>query len=323
MAAALDALREGRRFLICTHARPDGDALGSELALARMLESQGKEVDCVVEGGTPSDLTFLPGSARVGGTPASARPPYDWMVVVDAAGIDRIEGMQAAIPPGQRLLNIDHHGSNTRFGAVNWVEPESGSVGEMIYALGRAAGWPIDRDTATCLYVATVTDTGRFMFSSTRPSTHLMAAELLRAGVEPGEIQRIVFASKELKELRLFAEAVRAIGTAEGGRVAWTVLTPKMLADSGVQVTESQDYVSLVKSIKGVEVAFLLRPLEHGKVKLSVRTEPSADAAAICARFGGGGHKRAAGATLKGTVDDALRQVTAAAIDELKRPGTK
>ncbi|MCE9582692.1 MAG: bifunctional oligoribonuclease/PAP phosphatase NrnA, partial [Planctomycetes bacterium] len=228
-------------------------------------------------------------------------------------GLDRIEKMQAAIPPGARVVNIDHHASNPRFGAVNWVEPESGSVGEMVYALGKEAGWKIDRDAAVCLYVAVVTDTGRFMFPSTRPSTHLMAAELLRLGVEPGAINREIWGSKSLAELRLHAEAIRAVRTAEGGRIAWTKLTQQMFDECGITPTESQDYVSMAKSIKGVEVAMLLRPMDSGEVKLSVRTEASCDAAALCAKFGGGGHKRAAGATLKMSLEAAEKAAVEAA----------
>lgn len=319
LRAAIDELRRGKRFLLVTHARPDGDALGSELALGRLLASQGKEVDLVVDGGTPPDLAFLPGSARVGGKPECARPPYDAVVILDSAGLDRIEGMRAAVPAGARIVNVDHHASNPRFGAVNWVEPDSGSVGEMVYALAKEAGWALDRDSATCLYVAVVTDTGRFMFPSTRPSTHLLAADLLRLGVEPGAINREIWGSKSLAELKLHGEAIRAVKTAEGGRIAWTKLTQEMFDECGVVPTESQDYVSMVKSIKGVEVAMLLRPIDAHQVKLSVRTEPSCDAAVLCARFGGGGHKRAAGATLKMSLAEAEKAAVFAAAAELKK----
>ncbi|MEK7467448.1 MAG: bifunctional oligoribonuclease/PAP phosphatase NrnA [Planctomycetota bacterium] len=313
LRSAIDELRRGRRFLVICHARPDGDALGSQLALGRLLASQGKEVDLLVDGGAPDDLMFLPGAARIGGKPAEARPPYDAVVVLDSAGIDRIEGMRAAIPAGARVVNIDHHASNPKFGAVNWVEPESGSVGEMIYALAKEAGWALDRDAAVCLYTAVVTDTGRFMFPSTRPSTHTLAADLLRLGVEPGVIHRHIWGSKSLAELKLHGEAIRAVKTAEGGRIAWTKLTLDMFDACGVVPTESQEFVSMVKSIKGVEVAMLLRPSEGGTVKLSVRAEPTCNAAALCARFGGGGHKAAAGATLKMSLDEAEKAVVEAA----------
>lgn len=316
LRAAVDELRRGRRFLIVTHARPDGDALGSELGLARLLESQGKTVDMVVDGGAPPDLAFLPGAARIGGTPAHARPPYDAVIVVDASGLDRTEGMQAAVPKGARIVNIDHHASNSRFGAVNWVEGESASTGEMIYALAKEAGWPLDRDSAVCLYVAVVTDTGRFMFPSTRPSTHLLAADLLAHGVEPGTIHRAIWGQKTLPELRIHAEAIRAVKTAAGGKIAWTRLTPEMFEQAGIVITEGQDFVAMVKSIKGVEVAMLLRAVE-GAVKLSVRTEATCDAVALCARFGGGGHKRAAGATLKMTMEEAEKAAVEAAQAEL------
>ena len=318
LRASIDELRRGRRFLVISHARPDGDALGSQLALGGLLAMQGKEVDLLVDGGSPPDLRFLPGSARVGGKPAEARPPYDAVVVLDSAGLDRIEGMRAAIPAGARVLNIDHHASNPRFGAVNWVEPESGSVGEMIYALAKEAGWALDRDAATCLYVAVVTDTGRFMFPSTRPSTHLLAADLLRLGVEPGPINREIWGSKSFAELKLHGEAIRAVKTAEGGKIAWTKLTPEMFELAGIVPTESQEFVSMVKSIKGVEVAMLLRPSENGHTKLSVRTESTCDAAALCAHFGGGGHKRAAGATLKMSLDEAEKAAVEAARASLK-----
>ncbi|NUN47486.1 MAG: bifunctional oligoribonuclease/PAP phosphatase NrnA [Candidatus Brocadiae bacterium] len=317
LRAAIEELRRGRRFLVVTHARPDGDAIGSALALAHLLRGEGKEAECVVDAGTPPDLAFLPGSAAIGGTPAAARPPYDAVLIVDAAGLDRIEGMRDAVPTGARIVNIDHHASNTRFGAVNWIEPSWGSTGEMIGALAREAGWRLTREIAVCLYVAIVTDTGRFMFSSTRPATHELAAELQRHGVDPGAINREIWGSNSLAELRLHAETIRAIRTDPTGRIAWVVLTQKMFEDAGITPTESQNYVSLVKSIRGVEVAILLRPLSAREVKLSVRSEPSCDAAALCARFGGGGHLRAAGATMQMSLEEAEVAAVAAARDAL------
>lgn len=318
LRAAVDALRAARRLLVVTHARPDGDALGSQLALARLLEGAGKSADCVVEGGAPADLSFLPGSARIGASPAEAKGPYDLYVLVDCAGLDRIETMGPAVPAGARVLNIDHHASNPRFGAVNWVEPESASVGEMIHALAAEAGWELDADAATCLYVAILTDTGRFCFPATRPSTHEIAADLLRRGVRPGEVSRRIYASKDMSELRLFAETIRAIRLEKDGKIAWVALTEKMMDDAGAHIAEGQEYVQLLKSIKGVAVAILLRPLAGGKIKVSVRTEPPADASAICAKFGGGGHKRAAGASLDMTLDAAASALVDAASAELR-----
>ncbi|MBI5367243.1 MAG: DHH family phosphoesterase [Planctomycetes bacterium] len=312
--AILAFLRDRRRFLLTTHLRVDGDALGSEIALARMLAKLGKSADIVNEDPVPAEFRFLPGADAVAHGRRALHGPYDAMIVVDSGTYPADSGLRRILPPDLPILNIDHHTSNDRFGTLNWVAPSLGSVGEMIYRLCRGAGVALDPDMALGLYVSMVTDTGRFSFSNTSAYAHLIAAELLGHGIDPGRVTNELYGNKSLAELRLQAETIRGVRLASGGRLAWFGMTRALFRRCGVEPGDPQEYVNLLKSVRGVKMALLFREVEEpGKVRVSIRSESGYDASVLAQAFGGGGHRRAAGCTCDGRLADVSRRVLARA----------
>lgn len=309
----LREFRRGRRFLLTTHVRCDGDAIGSELALMHLLARMGKEGHPVNDGRIPPEYGFLPGAHKIGKGPEDLRGPYDAMVVVDSGNIQRLERLQTALKPGLRIINIDHHKSNERFGHVNWVEPHSSSVGEMLCRLVREAGVPMERNIALPLYVSILTDTGRFSYSNTKPSTLLAAAELLTYGIDPGMVTRNLFGNRTIAELRLQADFCARIQVSRDGRIGWAALTVDMCRHWNVQPMLAQNYVDMIKSLRGVEVAVLFMEIEAPTplVKVSFRGEETVDVAVLAKTFAGGGHARAAGCVVPGSIEQVERRVLA------------
>ena len=319
----LGIFRGGRRFLASAHARSDPDALGTGLVLVRLLRKMGKEAHMVVDGGTLPEFRFLPGSDEVGAGPDDLRPPYDAMTVTDSGNIDRLERIQAAVTPGLPIINIDHHATNTRFGTVNWIDLGAAAVGEIVYKLVVESGVGLDREMAVNLYTSLYTDTGRFSFSNVTPNTHRLAAELLTYGVEPAVISKELYRSNSLTDIRLMAACMNAMKLDPKGRLGWIRLTDRMMNEAGTHPQETEDYVHMVKSIKGIEVAVLLRELhEPERIKVSWRSEAVVDVCAIAKRFGGGGHVRAAGCSIHDkSIADAEDAVLAATREAMAKHG--
>lgn len=303
-------LRSRKRFLLTTHVRVDGDALGSEIALARLLRRLGKTALIVNEEPVPEDLRFLPGSEEAGAGADALRGRFDAMVVVDSGSYPAASGLRRHLPADLPVVNIDHHASNDQFGDLNWVDAGLGSVGEMIYRLARGADVALDRESALGLYVSMVTDTGRFSFSNTSPYCHLIAAELLRHGIDPGLVTQQLYGNRSLQELKLHAACIHGMRLAAGGRLAWCKMDRELFRRCGAQPRDSQEFVDILKSVRGVKMALLFREVEEkGRIRVSIRSENGYDASVLAQAFGGGGHRRAAGCTCEGTLDGVARRV--------------
>ncbi len=303
--------RRHDRYLVSGHVRSDGDALGAQLAFHYMLRKMGKRSHVVCDGGTLPEYRFLPGSERVGSGPGDLRGDYTAVFTFDSGSWARLERISEAIPRERvTVVNVDHHASNDRFGDINWIDPTFSSSTEMVWELVKAARVKPDRDLATCIYTGIVTDTGRFSFSNTTIETHLNAAELLACGARPAEVHKALFRQKTPEQLRFLAECLGRIRFTAGGRVGWVTISRELVEKTGFSPGDTQEYIDLVKSIRGVEVAILLRETEEpGKVKLSWRTDQGIDGIAIAAKWGGGGHPRASGATYRGPLAEAEREV--------------
>lgn len=306
-------IRTHDRFLCSGHVRSDGDALGSQLALHHFLRAMGKRSHVVCDEGVMPDLAFLPGAARVGGSPRDLRGPYSAVLTFDSGALSRLERITAAVTDGTTVINIDHHASNERFGTIDWVDPSYAATGEMVYDLIRLSGVPLDRAMAECIYVALTTDTGRFSFSNTSVRSHLIAADLLTHGVRPAVVHHHLYRNRPPQELRLFCETLR--GMKRRGPVAWVTLTRALERRCKSPPADTQAYIDAVKSVRGVRVAVLLREMPtRGEIKVSWRTEPPIDGVKLAKRFGGGGHPRASGATYRGTLKAATADVIRATL---------
>jgi len=302
----LAAIRGARTIICATHTPMDGDGLGSGLALKRGLEAAGKRVTLVAEAPPPPSYAFLPGYdsiLRLGSGPV---PDADLVIALDAGGPDRLGRVFAERPKGVRIVNIDHHVSNSGYGDLNWIDKEAAAVGEQAYLLLQAGGWKIDAVAAQCLLVALVTDTGRFCYSSTTPRTLEIASALLRLGAEPDRLQRELFASVPFAVLRLRARAVDRIEILREGRIAILTLPDGYGTDLGVDEEDVKDLIDVLIGLKGVIVAALFRGLAEGGTKVSLRSKDDrANVSALAARHGGGGHIRASGFTSSRSPDAA------------------
>jgi phosphoesterase RecJ-like protein len=300
MKKVVDFIKKHDDFLISGHVRSDGDALGSQLAFHFLLKKLGKRSQVVCDQGALPEYRFLPGSGKVGAGPEDLRKGYQAVVTFDSGSWARLERISAALDRASlKVVNVDHHASNERFGDLNWIDPSFSSSGEMAWELIKACGVKPTKDMATCVYTAVVTDTGRFSFSNTTIETHLNATELLSFGVKPAEIHRALFRQKTLGQLRFLSEVLGRIKMTSDGKVGWILLSRDLEAQFG-QAGDTQEYIDHVKSIKGVKAAILIKEVaEPGKYKVSWRTDPGVDGIEIASAWGGGGHPRASGATVR------------------------
>ncbi len=300
-AALLTRLRQGSRFLITSHLNPDGDAIGSELGLARVLGALGKSATIWNAHPTPALYRPLPGSERihVGAEPPAGFPAaFDAAVVLECPGLDRtgLEGSLHTLP----LVNVDHHLGNQLYGAVNWTDTEAPAVGVMVFEIARALGVRVDSDTASCLYLALVTDTSGFRFSNATPAAFESAGRLVAAGARVETVSQWLYESQPVAAVRLLGRLLGTLELGDGGRLATVHLTREMFAAAGASPGDSEGLIDVPRSIAGVEAVAMLRELESGEWKISLRSRGAVDVESVARTRGGGGHRNAAGCKAAG-----------------------
>ncbi len=305
MAAILKAIREGERFLVCSHSRPDGDAVGSTLAFGMMLEQLGKRADLVTADRIPAVYRRLPG-AEAFRTVLRVHGRYDAAILLECDGVERtrLRGLEEFF-----LINIDHHVTGREFARLNWIDHRAVSVGEMVYRLVQAAGARLTPEMATCLYTTVLTDTGGFCYGTVKESTFALARDLVAAGANPVAIAQEVYFSAPASKLLLLGAALRRLK--REGRLAWLWVTNEDMVRSCATEEDCEGIVNVALGIAGVDVAVFLRELPEGLVRLSLRSAGEVSVAAIAARLGGGGHENAAGCTLDGPLPRALAEILA------------
>ncbi len=305
MDAILDVLRRGERFLVCSHSRPDGDAVGSMLAMGMLLGQMGKRADLVTADRIPNIYRALPGAEDIR-TAMRVHGPYDAVILLECDGPDRTRllGMESFY-----LVNIDHHATGRNFGHLNWIDRDAASVGELVYRLIKAAGAQITPEIATCIYTTVLTDTGGFCYGGIQPSTFALAEELTRAGADPIQIAREVYFSTPTSKLLLAGAALTNLK--RDGRLAWLWVTHADMIRTCAAEEDCEGIVNYALAISGVEGAAFFRELPEGCIRLSLRSKGRLDVAAIAARLGGGGHENAAGVTLDGPISQAIELILA------------
>ena len=299
LAAAVDELRSHERFLLTTHENPDGDALGSLLALQGILTQLGKDSVMYLaekEFPLPVEYRFLPLEEVFHEPPADIVDRV--LVFLDCGNIDRTpEGFLRS--DDAHVVNIDHHHDNTRFGTVNLVDTRASSTAEIVYELARELGVDITPEIASALYVGLVTDTGRFSYENTNPDTHRLAAELIEAGVDVADTYRRLYERVPIEKLKLVSRALERIERVEDCGLALTYLSDADYAETGSSELLSEGIIDFVRSLEGARVAVVVRDRgeEAGSArKVSLRsTDGDIDVSEIARRYGGGGHRRAAG----------------------------
>ena len=315
---ALDReLVPGRRVVLSTHMNADGDGCGSEVALARMLSQRGLEVRIVNPTPWPDLFDFLLGDNVRDDTargPAALKQ-IDLLIVLDISDVNRLGSLAEAVR-GLEVpkLVIDHHiASDDAAGSIVLTDVSACATGELVYDLACELNFDITPDVARALYAAILTDTGSFRFSNTSPHCHAMAAHLLAAGVDPEEMYVRIYASAPAGRVRLLGDVLQTLGVDSASGLAWLSMPAGALERYGVRQEDLDGIVEHARSIAGTRMALFFRDLGYGKVKLSFRSTGDVDVNAFARQFGGGGHAKASGALIAGTMDDVRTRVIAAA----------
>lgn len=315
-------LRTAASFVVLSHYRPDGDAIGSSLAVALALKNLGKSVRVLNEDPVPETLRFLPGSHLVE-QPGDELIHADVVIAVDCATRERLGARcLAALASAPLWINIDHHRSNEDYGDLHFIDSDAPATGEIVFNLLSGNGLPLDRDTGSNIYVAISTDTGSFQYQGTTARTYEIGAELVRLGVDIPVLARETYENYPLRRIELLRGLLNAMEITHGGRVASWALTQELATASGMKPEDAEGLIDNLRSIQGVIVAaaFEELPGADGKIRLSLRSkDPRVDVGEVCAVFGGGGHALAAGARLRGPLSDAKTRVFHA-IDEALPP---
>jgi phosphoesterase RecJ-like protein len=307
------------RALMLGHVHPDADVLGTLLALGLALESRGWAVTYGGPHPAPASLAFLPGIERYGVLKA-LDGRFDVAVLTDCPNPARTEGLiDAARAASRVIVNIDHHPDNRGYGDVNWVDARAAATGEMTHALLVALDAPVTPAIATNLFTAIHTDTGSFRYSNVTPETFRIAGALVAAGADPAAVSSALYERRPVDGLRWLGEALARVRVSEDGLVAWLPLPGGAVPEAFI---EAEDLVNYPRSIATVRVACLLRG-RGDEVKVSLRGKGDVDVNRIAARFGGGGHRNAAGCTVPGPLEHATREVLAAVRSALDGPGAR
>jgi phosphoesterase RecJ-like protein len=299
----LRQIEQRDRFVLTSHARPDGDAIGSALACCQILRAMGKQADVVLHDGVPRVYRTLPFADQVQQADRIAGN-YEAAIILECDSIrrTRLEGLEDRF-----LISIDHHVSGRPFANVNWIDPHAVATGEMVFRLAREAGTPFSPEIATCLYTALMTDTGSFMFQGTNEHTFALARELVLAGADPSHCARSIYFAHSVAKMRLLGEALRNLNTE--GHVGWTWVTQKQMERWEAKEEDCEGLVNYVLSIGEVEVAAFFRETADGSFRVSLRSKGKLDVARVAERFGGGGHECASGCSVAGPLAHAVREV--------------
>lgn len=307
----LEVIREYNKFCIVGHIRPDGDCIGSQLAVALALKNESKEVTVWNAEDVPAKYKFLDTTGLIKKPQPGCE--FDSVIVVDSANIDRLGDSAKHIEKRKILVNIDHHESNDRFGDVNWVSGRSSSTGELIFRLLKAGRFQITQDIANCLFTAISTDTGSFQYPTTKPSTFYAAAELVSRGADLAKICDEVYQSFPLGRVRLLKHIYNNFKLTYDNKIAYFWLRRADFARAGADYCDTEGLIDHIRSIDPVIVACVFEEVEPNLIRVSFRSKSSlVNVSEIASQFGGGGHAAAAGARIAGSPASVQRRVLAA-----------
>ena len=318
--AAKELLSKSRRILISGHLSPDGDSLGSMIALARLLRAAGHDAVATADPKALGKPGFLEGSADLVPLRRLKHRKFDLFLSVDCATFERLPPETRPFAEKLPLLVIDHHMTNTSFGTVSIIDSEAAAAGEIVWRFAKWMEWPLDRAVAEALWVALVTDSGRFAYDSTRPGTLRAACDLLKYGVRTAFINDILYCSFAAKAIELKRRAWRSLHIWKNRKVAEVSLTRDDFREVRGTKADAEDVIEIPRQVARNEIAlfFYQIPDRTHETRVSIRTRAPWDATVLATRFGGGGHLRAAGCTIKGSMGVAKRQMRRAVRELLK-----
>ncbi|PYM06251.1 MAG: bifunctional oligoribonuclease/PAP phosphatase NrnA [Verrucomicrobia bacterium] len=313
------ALREHNKFAVLSHVRPDGDALGSTLALALSLKELGKEVRAWNEEGMLEKYNFL-AQAELLTEPPNTPEDFDVAIALDTAVQNRLGTTTTAVRSAKLWINIDHHPSNPRYGDLVYIDPTAPATGQILFELLTNQKFPITPAIAENLYAAISTDTGSFQYPNTTVRTFEIAAELVRCGVEVGRISQLLYENFPRRRIELLRDLLATMRFGCDGKLAYFSLSQASALALGVIPEDNEGLIDHLRAIQGVVVAIFFEELTDGKVRVSMRSKNEAvDVCAICTQFGGGGHVLAAGARVRGTLPEVEKKIVEQACAAIER----
>ncbi len=311
------SLQAAPSVAVLAHVHPEADAIGATLGASLALRETGKVTAAYNADPLPPGLSCLPGATDLlREIPIALR--YACYLVLDTSDLARTGGLLDGKPADAVLLNVDHHAGNTRFGDVNWVDPEASSAGEMVYRLLRRAGVPIGKAVATNLYAAILTDTGSFQHGNTTPEALRAAADLVACGAAVEELSAGMYGNHDPREWQLLSEALASLRLSMDGRLACIEVTSAARERLGLGLEATEGFIDFVRAIGGVQIAMMFKEVSASEVRVSLRSRGSVDVARLAMQFGGGGHRNASGCTLSEPLVEAKARILAAAEAHLK-----
>jgi len=310
-----EVIRSSSRFLITSHVRLDGDAIGSELALYLMLRDMGKEASVYNRDTLPQMYRFLPGSDAIVNS-MDAGDVFDAVFILDCSEIDRVGEEAPRVSAIRNIINIDHHISNGSFGDLSLLDPAASSTGEIVYRLMRELGVNITKDMAINLYTAILTDTGAFRYSNTGQKTFRVASDLVANGADPWWISQRIYENNPVQKMKLLAKALDTMAFFWDRRIAVIHVTKKMLEEAEALWECTEGFVEFPRSIEGVEVAAFISEIGDRFFKVSLRSRGSMDVEKIAGVFGGGGHHSAAACRITGDLESVKAKLVEAVISD-------
>ncbi|SCY12361.1 DHH family phosphoesterase [Alkaliphilus peptidifermentans] len=316
MTNPLDMINKSKNIAIISHVNPDGDSLGSILGLGLALKKIHTNVTIYVNDIVPGKYEFLPGLHLLKKYDNEALDEYDLTFVLDCGDINRLGYSTTLLSRSKKVFNIDHHISNNSFGDYNIVDAHASSTCELVYDfLSKELNITVDNEIATCLYVGINTDTGSFKYDNTSPSTHIVTAHLLEAGINIEYITYNLYQNNSISNMKFLGHVLSHLALYLDDKVAIVDITDDLIEKYSIDAAETDSIINYARDIKGIEVAITLRELEEDLIKISLRAKGDFDVNKLANIFGGGGHKKASGAVIRGSIDNVRESI----LNEIKK----
>jgi phosphoesterase RecJ-like protein len=310
----LDVIRRGHRFVIASHQRPDGDAIGSSLAMALALRAAGKEAIVITDGIPAAFLLPFPEVAGIQIAP-EVSGTFDAALIMECSELARtgVRGLDRS-----PVMNIDHHPGNKSYGTINWIDESAAACGEMVFTLIEALGLPLTKDVATHVYLAVLTDTGSFHFSHLSARTYEIARRCVEAGADPQWIARTHYDSNSLARVRIFGAVMNAMVIADEGRIALLAITRKTMEDLGGTSDDLEGLINFPLTVKDIEAVAFFKEVGDNDWRVSMRSKGAVDTGLIARANGGGGHTNASGCSARGSLDEVNRRFAQLLTDAIR-----
>lgn len=311
MNSIINILRGSKKIIILPHILPDGDTLGSSLALKKALETLGSDVFILLDDDIPSNLKFIVDDNSIMSTKSFLNLDFspDLIITIDTSDTERLGDRIKLLDLNEEILNIDHHKTNKNYGKYNLVDDNASSCGEIIYEIINELNVDLDRDISTCLYVSLSTDTGSFKYSNTTPKTLRIAADLLEQDIDITYIVASLYQNKPRSKMKLLSDALNTLEIIYDGKLAIIHVTHKMFEENNISPSNSDGIIEYARDIEGVEVAVFLKELSTNEIKVGFRSKYDFDVSSVAIDFNGGGHKKASGCTIFDTMENAKQKI--------------